>query len=295
MKAFKSHFAFSPSQRNGIFLLALIVLVLFGILWFFPFESKEALLSTEEQEEVRLFQGQIDSLKLAKQKENAPKIFPFNPNFITDYKGYKLGMSTEEIDRLHAFREKDQWVNSTEDFQRVTKVSDSLLAKISPYFKFPEWVTNPKKSYNDYEKEENENELPFHLKKDLNLATTEELMKINGIGEKLSQRIVRYRMQIDGFVDDIQIKDIYGLDYEVEQRLMNKFTVKDTTATEKLNINTANLAQLSEIPYFDYELARKIRDYRILNQGIKSFEELAKIDGFPAYQTEQIKLYLTLE
>lgn len=293
MEFFKSHFVFSPGQRNGIFLLVLIVLVLLAVCWLFPFKDPEPLLSPEEKGKVDLFQQQIDSLKLAKQKENAPKIYPFNPNFITDYKGYILGMSTEEIDRLHAFREKGEWVNSKEDFQRVTKVPDSLLAKISPYFKFPEWAIHPQPPYNNYKKEENE--LPFHLKKDLNLATAEELMEIRGIGQKLSQRIIRYRMQIGGFVNDIQLKDIYGLDYEVEERLMDKFTVKDTIKLEKLNINTASLAQLSEIPYFDYELARKIRDYRILNEGIESFEELAKIDGFPAYQTEQIKLYLTLE
>lgn len=55
-----------------------------------------------------------------------------------------LGMSLVEIDKLHRFRESDKWVNSKADFKKVTGVSDSLLAEISPYFKFPEWVTNPK-------------------------------------------------------------------------------------------------------------------------------------------------------
>ena len=32
-------------------------------------------------------QAPIDSLKKA-QKEYVPKIYPFNPNFITDFKGY---------------------------------------------------------------------------------------------------------------------------------------------------------------------------------------------------------------
>ena len=36
-------------------------------------------------------------------------------------------MSTEEINRLHAYRATNKWVNSVKEFQGVTKVSDSLL------------------------------------------------------------------------------------------------------------------------------------------------------------------------
>lgn len=49
-------------------------------------------------------------------------------------------MSTQEIDRLLAFRKENKYVNSAEEFQQVTKVSDSLLKIISPFFKFPDWI-----------------------------------------------------------------------------------------------------------------------------------------------------------
>jgi hypothetical protein len=43
-------------------------------------------------------QSKIDSIK--DQSQNTLlKVYPFNPNFITDFKGYKLGMSVQEIDR----------------------------------------------------------------------------------------------------------------------------------------------------------------------------------------------------
>ena len=57
-------------------------------------------------------------------------------------------MSLEEIDRLLAFRKTNKFVNSKREFQQVTKVSDSLLNKISPYFKFPDWVVQTKSSQN---------------------------------------------------------------------------------------------------------------------------------------------------
>ena len=57
-------------------------------------------------------------------------------------------MSNEQIDRLLAFREQGKWINSKEQFQEVTLVSDSLLNVISPLFKFPDWVENPRTNQN---------------------------------------------------------------------------------------------------------------------------------------------------
>ncbi|RYX78494.1 helix-hairpin-helix domain-containing protein, partial [bacterium] len=53
-------------------------------------------------------------------------------------------MSIQEIDRLMAFRKENKYVNSAEEFQEVTKISDSLLAVMSPLFKFPDWIKNKK-------------------------------------------------------------------------------------------------------------------------------------------------------
>ena len=137
----KSYFKFSKSQRNGIFVLLLIIVSL-QCLYFYTDRSQPEV--SVDKEALNRFQKELDSLHKVEIEKQAPKIFPFNPNYITDYKGYTLGMSNEEIDRLIAFRNEGNWINSVKQFQEVTKVSDSLLNKISPYFKFPEWVTNPK-------------------------------------------------------------------------------------------------------------------------------------------------------
>jgi hypothetical protein len=57
-------------------------------------------------EEVLALQKELDSMRIFHRESNQPKVYPFNPNFITDFKGYKLGMSTEEIDRLLDYRKK---------------------------------------------------------------------------------------------------------------------------------------------------------------------------------------------
>ncbi|SFF73945.1 DNA uptake protein ComE [Salegentibacter agarivorans] len=287
MKLIKSHFVFNRSQQNGIFLLVIII-ILFQAIYFFADFSSESNSEALSPEEIESFQAQIDSIKLARAEADTIKIFPFNPNYITDFKGYTLGMSVEEINKLHQFREENKWINSAKDFQKVTGVSDSLLATISPYFKFPNWVTEAEK-----EKENNRN-IPSVKISDLNTAKSEDLQKINGMGEVLANRIVNYRNKIGGFRSEIQLKDIYGLIYETREKLQQQFKVFKDEDFSLININKAKVLDLVDVPYIKYELAREIIDYRQLHEEISSFEELSKIESFPSDKIDRIQLYLIL-
>ncbi|CAN5315697.1 helix-hairpin-helix domain-containing protein [soil metagenome] len=291
MKDLKSHFVFNKSQRNGIFLLVIIICVL-QLIYFFTSRTLSPPPETEDPQLI-VFQQKIDSVKLATKAGDTLRIFPFNPNFLTDYRGYTLGMSIEEIDRLHQFRAQEKWVNTAKDFQEVTGINDSLLEIITPYFRFPEWVTNARRAVTT--RPPPSKQVGYHSKQDLNAASVDDLIQIRGIGETLANRIVNYRNRIGGFQDDIQLKDIYGLNFETREEVIKNFTVKNAPKIEILNINTASVVQLSEIPYINYELAREIVNYRLLNEGIRSFEELAKIREFPSEKIDRIALYLTLE
>jgi len=288
----KSHFQFTRKQRSGIFLLLILIFAVQLIYFLIDFSSNDVLI---EDEDLSIFQAELDSLKLLKKESSKPKIYPFNPNFITDYKGYTLGMSNSEIDRLHDFRSKDQWINSKSEFQKVTKISDSLLAEISPYFKFPDWVTNPKPR-NRFNADNKNEPKTFQQKIDLNTATTEQLRKVNGIGEKLSERIVNYRERMgSSFVADVQLQEIYGLSPEVIERVLNEFTVKTAKPIIKLNLNSATTEELVTIRHIDYEIAHNIIETRTLLEGFNDLDELLKVKDFPVNRIEIIKLYLTLE
>lgn len=202
-------------------------------------------------------------------------------------------MSTEEIDRLLAFRKENKWINSVEDFKKVTKVSDSLLNKISPYFKFPDWVTNPK-SKNKYVKKRFK-EKKFTQKIDLNLATQDQLEAVNGIGKAFSKRIIDYRNKLGGFTNDIQLYQVYGLDFQVANSILKEFTVKTPKEIIKMNLNSISASDISTIPSISFDIAKKIWEFRILNEGIKSFSELKNIEGLTKRKLQGIQLYLKLE
>lgn len=282
MKYKKSHFWYNKSQRNGIFFLAFIIVVLQFIFFYVEFPTEE--IPKISSEELKIFQKETDSLQKIKKEKKSFKMYHFNPNYITDYKGYVLGMKTEELDKLFQFRKKGKFVNSSAEFQKVTGISDSLLQRIAPFFKFPKWVTQQKKKYTA-------KKLPFK-EKDINIATAQELQFISGIGEKLSERIVNYRKKLQGFSDDSQLYEVWGLDKEVVGRLLKVFKVKTKPNIQKINVNTATFKEVLHIVYIDYKLCKKIFEYRDEVAELQSIEELKNIEGFPLEKFKKITLYL---
>jgi DNA uptake protein ComE-like DNA-binding protein len=289
-KTLRSFFNFTREQRTGIFVLFAIIILLQMIYFFvdFGFETKEY---PDKQKWLSL-QTEIDSMKTESEKES-PKMYLFNPNFITDYKGYKLGMSVEEIDRLLVFRKENKYVNSPKEFQNVTKISDSLLNVIAPYFKFPDWVNN-KKEFKEYNKYPNK---AFAKKEkiiiiDINQATKEDLIKIYGIGEAISLRILKQKENLGGFVSMEQMKDVWGLSPEVIENLNSHFKVSVLPNIKKIDVNNASLKELSQFYYFRYALAKEIVTYRSMRGNINNIEDLTKIKGFPVDKAKIIGLYL---
>lgn len=282
---FKSYFQYSKSQRSGIFLLV-VLCVICQLAFFYLGPSMENSEDSEKQKWISL-QSKVDSLKVEKQNY-IPKIYPFNPNFITDYKGSKLGMSVAEIDRLLNFRKTNQYVNSASEFQKVTQVSDSLLSTISPYFKFPDWVN--KRKANNYKPFEKKTEKIVLL--DINHATKEDLIKIYGIGPALSDRILKQKELFGGFVSLKQMDDIWGLSPEVIENLNKYFIVTALPRIKKIDINNASIKELMLFPYFKYALAKSIVTYRSMNGDFKNSEDLTKINDFPSEKLDIISLYL---
>ncbi|APG64047.1 hypothetical protein LPB136_01080 [Tenacibaculum todarodis] len=236
MNIFKSHFWYNKSQRNGIFFLIILIVVLQLTYVFVDFSSEE--IHDVNTSELLVFQNQIDSLKAIEIERRKPKTYPFNPNFITDYKGEQLGMSLVEIDRLHQFRKQDKFVNSTKEFQQLTKISDSLLQTISPFFKFPDWVTSKSKrttfkKLNPIEKvfKEDDFEKASNTKKEIiklnvNSATFKELLKIPGIDYELCKKIFEFRDEVAELQDISELKNIEGFPMEKYDRIIVYLTAK---------------------------------------------------------------------
>ena len=290
-KLFRQFIYFNKSQRYGVIGLFGLIIIAQLVIFSVNFSGNPVVENADEKQQWLSLQNEIDSLK--SEKENyIPKIYPFNPNFITDYKGYKLGMSIAEIDRLHAFRKNNTYVNSAQEFQNVTKVSDSLLKVIAPFFKFPDWVN--KKFENNSQKFDNKTfaKKEALIVKDLNAATQEDLMKVYGIGEGYSARILKEKEKYGGFVSMEQLADIWGLPPETIENLNKAFKISVLPSIKKIKINEVSVKELMQFPLFRYALAKDIVIYRSSNGDFQNIADLTKIKGFPVDKSKIIALYL---
>lgn len=284
----RSRLWYNSNQRNGVLIL-LVLIVLFQVIisLIFSVAPKTSQMNISLQD----VQQQIDSLKEDKLAKKEKVVYKFNPNFISDYKAYRLGLSVDEIDRLLSFRAKGNYVNSATEFQEITEVSDSLLSVISPLFKFPDWVTQktPKKTSTSETIVTNKS---FELR-DINSATIEDLVLIKGIGEKTAARILKYKDYLHGYTFNEQLYEVYGMDVVVVKKLLKRYAVLSVPDIKKVNVNSASFKEVMSLPYLDYDLTKKVFMYKDEVAEIQSIEELKNIEGFPIESFDKIVVYLT--
>ncbi|MGY8939203.1 MAG: ComEA family DNA-binding protein [Flavobacteriales bacterium] len=290
MNLFKSHFWHHKGQRNGVFLLGVVVLFFQLVIVFIDFSSDG--IENINTTDAAVFYKQIDSLKVIRFASKKFKKHPFNPNYITDGKGAELGMSLDAIDRLLAYRKTGKFVNSKRAFQKVTGISDVLLEKISPFFKFPDWVIEVNRNK---KRTPSEKVLIKITTTDLNKATASDLRTVVGVGAVFSERIIKYRSKLQGFSMQRQLYEVWGLEEEIADKVVAVFKVLKLPNIQKLNVNTVTFKELLKTPYINYELCKKIFEYRDSVAELQSISELKNITGFPLDLYERIVLYLLAE
>lgn len=290
MLHFKSHFEFNKPQRSGILFVCALIVGLLCVLQFYS--PQPSLLLDICSPQIVKQQAYVDSLRKEALEKKKPKRYPFNPNFISDYKAYTLGLTPLEFDRLSLFRGSNKWIHSIADFKEVTKVSDSLLAIIGPLFKFPDWVVKSKAASAQKSLSVG---LSYTDKIDLNTATQIQLQKVRGIGPALSARIISYRDKLGGFSVDKQLQNVWGLSQQVVANVLAGFTVKTPNPIKQIAINTASVSDIATIPGISFDFAKEIWEFRILRQKIESLSELKKIEGMTASKYALIELYLHIQ
>ena len=278
MRRPKSHSRDNQRIRSGIFyffcLLALLEGARYGIQrWTFP--GNAPIMQVDS-----ILQATVDSLRRA--EALAPKgLQPFNPNYLNDYRGYRLGLSAAVLDSVYAFRKAGGILTCMDAFAKVTGLTPGECRELLTYFRFPEAPVYLKTRTS-----------PQRKVSDLNRATTSELQQVRGIGPVLSERILKFRKALGGFLHESQLFDVYGLDPIVARRAINRFKVVSPPEVKRIQINTASEQELAGLLYLTPRMAADIVAFRDRSGPIESAEELSAIESIPREKIDRIALYL---
>ena len=92
---------------------------------------------------------------------------------------------------------------------------------------------------------------------DINHATAAEWKRLPGWGEVLSQRTVKFREALGGFVSIEQLKLVYGLDPDAVERNRTHLKVQEGVQT-RMCLDTLSFRTLVGHPLFNVDQTRRV-------------------------------------
>ena len=130
---------------------------------------------------------------------------------------------------------------------------------------------------------------------ELNQADTFDLQEIYGIGPTFAKRIVRYRQTLGGFVDVEQLREVWGVDSTVLERIKPHVYLNPKAGITKINVNVTDLKTLKRHPYLDYYQAKEIYLHRQKHGAFSSVEEIRTVNLMDSGTFSRIAPYLSVE
>lgn len=253
--------------------------------------------SLNRLEDERILKAWLDESKSKLKSDEDVSFTPtfFNPNTIDKEKWVALGFKKKTADNIQKYRAAGGAFNKKEDLLKIYGINKKLVTAYFDYMIIPPPEPKPKggapKIKKAIEKMVAEKEA---VKFDLNLADSTQLQLVRGIGPVLSGRIIKYRDLLGGYTSTEQLKEVYGLDDEVYQRVLSQFGIL-VTQVQKININQDSIKYLAAHPYLNYKMSRAIVKYRTQHGDYQGVEDLKKIHTMSDSLFQKIAPYLKAE
>ena len=311
----KDYFAFTHKERIGVIVIFSIIVFFIFLPFAFPLFSKQ------KNYNYKSFEKEIASLKInndtfetksyyknfsdesfennglpsdGKYENIKAEVFYFDPNTasVADWK--KLGLRDKTIQTIQKYLSKGGKFYEPADIGKIWGLSSSDAQRLIPYVR----IKNSTKEYTSFEKKESPQTSSHYPPKtlqpiDVNLADTTELISLPGIGSKLSQRIISFRNKLGGFYSIDQVGETYLLPDSTFQKIKSRLVISNTDV-KHININIASIDEMKVHPYFRYNLANAIYQYRHQHGNFNSIEEIKKIMVITDEVFDKISPYISI-
>jgi len=246
---------------------------------------------------VNIPRKKISKKQVKKYKPKPLIISSFNPNLISKTELLDMGLPYYGVLNLLKYRKKGGVFKVKDDLRKIYGL-DTIFHKIEPWIELPDTIMIPRKNVpfiKHFNPKAKSNKPEKYVQEilDINSATIEEFKSLKGIGDVLSDRIIKYRNRLGGFISVDQISEVYFLPDSVF--ILNRPYFKiETDSIRKIPLNTADFTTLNAHPLISYKQAQLILAYRKQHVAYKQIEEIQNIKAFDGGFVEKILPYLTL-
>jgi competence protein ComEA len=127
---------------------------------------------------------------------------------------------------------------------------------------------------------------------DINQADTTTLKRIPGIGKVLSNRILKYRDMLGGFISISQLKEVYGLNDTVLWALDTLVLIRTDFSPIQLAINESDEFVLSKHPYIGKAMAKSLSSYRFQHGSYGSADDFKNIHMLDTLELKKALPYI---
>lgn len=264
-----NYFGFNKQQRNGLLVLLGISLILLLIRITYPYFIQPDKIIVQN---LPLIEMRVDSAVASTEKKGFTKVeektsvakkFDFDPNTVSLEQLISLGFRERSAKTFIKYRSKGFVFKQKSDLKKVYGISDSFYAELEPYILIP--AKNDQQQKEPKPEPMKETELPKKTQNikvlELNTADSIALTELSGIGPSYAKRILKYRSMLGGFVSSEQLKEVYGFNEELFQKVKNSVTV-NATLVKKINLNKDDFKSINKHPYLSYEVTKTIFDWR---------------------------------
>jgi competence protein ComEA len=284
----RSVFGFSRAETNGfLFLLPLLLFIVFSEPIYRYWIVSQPIDRSKDAAKLDSLLANLEWEKDSVRVGNEVLPFMFNPNSASANDFERLGFHPYLASRIINYRLKKGKFLIKEDLLKMYGMDTAFYQQLYKFIDLPE-----RKPIATKPRTERKQKI-IATKIDLNLADTSQLIKLYGIGKKLSERIVKYRDRLGGFIVTSQLKEVYGLDSAVIKTILTKYFIENNFTPKQLNINSATEAALKSHPYVSNKLAKLIVAYRFQHGKFKEIDDLLHIRLLTENEFEKVKAYLT--
>ena len=294
---------FRKSDKDAIIILLIVIII--GLVVFPLLRGSEDEKESPNKTEYAEKKGRNSRKK--PQYYNVPEkqyeLFDFDPNTADSTQLLRLGLQPWQVRNIYKYRAAGGRYNKPTDLARLYGLTLKQYKRLEPYIKIEKEVM----AADVYKKSDEEKPIkkdttliayPIKIKEgeriDINLADTNELKRIPGIGSYYAKRIVSFRQRLGGIANVHQLLEMQGF----PESSLKYMSVGESTNTHnipsiaKIRINHIDLNALSRHPYIRYVQAKEIMNFRRLRGPIKKADDLRHLPSFTDEEVERVDPYI---